>query len=269
MKTTNVRALTECSIMIALSVVLGLIKVAEMPYGGSVTLASMFPIVIIAYRHGISWGMGSALINSLIQLISGVKYFSYFTTWQSILALILFDYVIAFAVFGISGIFRKKMKQNSALALGVLAASFGRYLCHLISGITIWRGISIPFGAAFAYSLGYNATYMIPETIILAAVAIYLGSIIDFKRDIPTRMYKETLDTKVMLLYSAAGLVGVGALITDSALIFPKLQNAESGAFDFAGIADAPWLAIGIVTACAVLACAALAVLAKKQKSAN
>ena len=78
MKKMNVRALTECSVMIALSVVLGFIKVAEMPYGGSVTLASMFPIVIVAYRHGLGWGIGAATANSLVQLISGIKYFSYF-----------------------------------------------------------------------------------------------------------------------------------------------------------------------------------------------
>ena len=78
MKRLNVRALTECSVMIALSVVLGFIKVADMPYGGSVTLASMLPIVIVAFRHGIGWGMGAAATNSLVQLITGIKYFSYF-----------------------------------------------------------------------------------------------------------------------------------------------------------------------------------------------
>ena len=78
MKRINVRALTECSVMIALSVVLGFIKVADMPYGGSVTPASMLPVLILAYRHGTKWGIGSALVASLLQALLGLKNFSYF-----------------------------------------------------------------------------------------------------------------------------------------------------------------------------------------------
>lgn len=267
MKKMNIRALTECSVMIALSVVLGFIKVADMPYGGSVTVASMFPIVVIAYRHGLGWGMGAAITNSLVQLVSGVKYFSYFTTWQSILALILFDYVIAFAIFGIAGIFRKRVKQQSvAIALGALLASVIRYVCHVISGATIWAGLSIPTGAVLAYSLGYNATYMIPETVILVAVSVYLGSIVDFRRTLPTRMQREATDGREMALYSFAGLALLAALVTDCALVFPNLQNADDGSFTFATLGEVSWLAVGIVSAAAVLVAFALVFLAKRRK---
>lgn len=270
MKKINVRALTECSVMIALSVVLGFIEIAKMPYGGSVTPASMFPIVIAAYRHGLGWGMGAAITNSLVQLISGVKYFSYFTTWQSILALILFDYVIAFAIFGIAGIFRKRVKQQSvAIALGALLASVIRYVCHVISGATIWAGLSIPTGAVLAYSLGYNATYMIPETIILVAVSVYLGSIVDFRRALPTRMKREELDSKGMLLYSLAGLSVLGALVADCAIIFPKLQNADDGSFTLASLGEVSWLAVGIVSAAALLVAVALVFLGKRRETSN
>ena len=92
--------LTECSIMIALSTVLSIVEIFRMPYGGSITLASMLPIVILAFRHGVGVGSGSALVASLIQLLLGLKNFQPFTTWQSIIALALFDYVLAFTVFG-------------------------------------------------------------------------------------------------------------------------------------------------------------------------
>ena len=269
MKRLNVRALTECSVMIALSVVLGFIKVADMPYGGSVTLASMLPIVIVAFRHGIGWGMGAATTNSLVQLITGIKYFSYFTTWQSIVALILFDYIFAFAVFGLAGIFKGKMKQNLAIATGALLASLVRYICHVISGATIWAGLSIPTGAALAYSLGYNATYMIPETVILVAVCVYLASIVDFRRTLPVRMQREAVDGVAMTLYSFSGLVLLGAVIADCALVFPHLQNAESGAFDISGLSNVSWLAVIIVTASVAILCAALIVIAKRRSKAT
>ena len=268
MKRMNVRALTECSVMIALSVVLGFIKVAEMPYGGSVTLASMFPIVIVAYRHGFGWGMGAATANSLVQLISGIKYFSYFTTWQSVIALMVFDYVLAFAVFGLAGVFKGRMKQNLSIALGAVLSSMLRYFCHVISGATIWAGLSIPSGAALVYSLGYNATYMIPETVILVAVSIYLGSIVDFRRTLPVRMQKETLDGGVMALYSFAGLSALGAVIADCSLVFPHLQNFESGAFDISGLSNVSWVSVLIVSAVALVASVLLILIAKKKTSA-
>ena len=129
--------LTECSIMIALSTVLSIVKLFEMPYGGSITPAAMLPIVIISYRHGMKVGVGTALVSSIIQLLLGLNNLSYFTTWYSILALVFFDYVLAFTVFGVAGAFRRMTKlQSVSLPLGALAASIVRYLCHTISGAT-------------------------------------------------------------------------------------------------------------------------------------
>ena len=71
MKKSNVLVLTECSIMIALSAVLSIIPIFEMPYGGSITLASFLPIVIVAYRHGIKCGLATAGASSLVQMAAG------------------------------------------------------------------------------------------------------------------------------------------------------------------------------------------------------
>ena len=134
MKTQNVRALTECSIMIALSTVLSVFLLFEMPYGGSVTPASMLPVLILAYRHGTKWGIGSALIASLLQALLGLKNFSYFTTPQSIVALLVFDYILAFVVFGAFGFLRRKTKgQLTAILTASAFASVLRYICHVIS----------------------------------------------------------------------------------------------------------------------------------------
>ena len=175
-------AMIECSMMIALSTVFSLLKIVDMPYGGSVTIASMLPIVIAAYRHGFLWGLGTALTNSVIQLLLGVNNLSYFSTWQSILAIILLDYIVAFGVFAISGLFRRvEKRQNFAFLYGILLSSVLRYICHVISGATVWVGLSIPDNAALLYSLSYNATYMIPETIVLVAIGVYLTSMVDFR----------------------------------------------------------------------------------------
>ncbi len=242
-------AMVECSIMIALSTVLSFIKIIDLPYGGSVTIASMLPIIVAAYRHGGGWAIGTALVNSLIQMLLGLSNFSYFSTWQSFVALALFDYVIAFTVFAIAPAFKKIIKsQNLAMLLGTLIACLLRYACHVISGATIWAGLSIPDEAALLYSLSYNATYMIPDTIILCLVTAYVFSVLDFSREMPRRIKEEAINRTAAYLYMGAGLVTLGVLIADVVMVFSKLQNAVSGEIFAAGLGEVNWLAVGITS---------------------
>ncbi len=254
--------------MIALSTVLSVLKLFEMPYGGSITLASMLPICVVAYRHGYKYGLGTALVTAVIQMLLGLKNFSYFTTPLSIVALALFDYILAFVVFGLAGIFKKAVKNQSvALLSGAAVASVLRYVCHVISGATVWAGLSIPTEAALLYSLSYNATYMVPETIIIALTAGYLGTALDFRYDIPRRVRSERMDSLSSAALIGAGFVVLGALIADTVLVFSKLQNYSSGEFMILGLADVNWLAVGIITATAFLVAAALLIFVKHRES--
>ncbi len=243
-------AMIECSMMIALSTVFSLLKIIDMPYGGSVTIASMLPIVIAAYRHGFLWGLGTALTNSVIQLLLGINNLSYFSTWQSILAIILLDYVVAFGVFAISGLFRRiEKRQNLAFLYGILASSVLRYICHVISGATVWAGLSIPTNAALVYSLSYNATYMIPETIVLIAIGVYLASVIDFSSEYPTRVKMEKIDKVEVYTSIFAWLILIATMIVDIVLIAPYLQDPESGEFVFTYLADVNYVKVAVVSA--------------------
>ena len=135
-----------------------------------------------------------------------------------------------------------------------------RYICHTIGGATVWAGLSIPDSAALIYSIGYNATYMLPETIILAAVAFYLGGVIDFRRELPTRVAKNG-DALAGLMYGIGGLLLLVSLIVDVAIIAPTLQD-ESGMFTLASLGTANWVAVIIVTAIALVLSAALVIYA-------
>lgn len=254
--------MTECSIMIALSTVLSLIKLAELPYGGSITIASMLPIVIAVYRHGGVWGFGCALVNAFIQMLLGLNNFSYFTTWQSIIALAIFDYILAFVVFSLSGIFKKCIKNQAiSMALGALLACVLRYACHVISGATVWAGLSIPSEAALIYSFSYNATYMLPDTIVLVLCTLYIGSVIDFTRQTPTRIATR-FDKFEAYLYIGAGLSVLAGLIVIIANVFPTLQDPESGEFIFANIANTNFTLVIIALAVAFAIAAALVAVA-------
>lgn len=171
--------LTESAIMIALATVISLLKI-EWPFGGSITICSMLPILIIGYRYKALWGCVTGLVYGLVQMIFGLSNFSYATSFVAAIMILLFDYLIAYAVVGFGGLFRNIKSQPLGLALGGLAAGFGRFVCHFISGVTVWGGFAEDM-PAWLYSIVYNGAYMLPETIILMVGAVIVGLIIDFR----------------------------------------------------------------------------------------
>ncbi|MCH5197598.1 MAG: energy-coupled thiamine transporter ThiT [Oscillospiraceae bacterium] len=267
MKISKTQALVESAIMIAIASMLSLIKIVDLPYGGSVTIASMLPIIIIAYRHGIGTGLTAAFAFGVIQQLLGLSSLSYVSTWQSVLAVILLDYIIAFLVLGLGGIFRNRFKdQSPALVCGALLACVLRYACHVISGATVWAGLSIPTSDALLYSFAYNATYMVPETIVLMVAAYYLGSTLDFRNNQPVRLASKESE-KISAFSIIAGLTLSAGVIFDVAAVFSKLQNGETGEWNITGLSDVNWIAVAIASLAAVIVSAVLFVIGKKKKS--
>ncbi|MBQ2285763.1 MAG: energy-coupled thiamine transporter ThiT [Clostridia bacterium] len=177
-KTKNsVYKLTLSAVFVALATVLSLIKVVEMPLGGSVTLLSMLPIVIISVAFGLKWGFGSAFVFALGQLALGLaQVLSWGLTPAMLIGTIVFDYIIAFTVLGIAGIFAKK--GYAGVCGGVALAIFLRFVSHFISGYVIFKNLEQfeIFGSLFTnrpilYSLAYNGFYMLPELVITTVAA--------------------------------------------------------------------------------------------------
>jgi thiamine transporter len=160
------------------------------------------------------------------------------------------------------------MVKNQALAMtaGSLLVCALRYVCHVISGATVWAGLSIPTTAALSYSFIYNATYMIPETIVLTVASLYIGSVIDFRYREPKRIAAAKSEGKSAWMLPVSGMLVSIAVIFDVAEIFEKLQDAETGEFTTANIGDANWLAITIVTAVCFLGAAVLLLMRKISK---
>ena len=268
-QTAQLRALSESALMIALATVLGFIKIIDMPYGGAVTVASMLPVALISYRHGTRRGLFAATVYGGIQQILGLSALSWATSWQAVLAIVLLDYLLAFAVIGFAGAFRKITdNQPLAVTLGCLAVSLMRYACHVISGATVWAGLSIPTEAALAFSFAYNATYMLPETIILLVCAVYVASNIDFRPTVPARMKAQRFSEKQPWIAPTAGLVGVIAAVADTVLIFRHVQD-ESGNFSVEGFALVNWTLVIAVTAVAAIIISAILAIGMAQKNTN
>ena len=263
--------LTESSIMLAMAVILSIVKIAELPYGGSITLASMLPLIIISYRYGLGWGSLTGFVFGLIQMLFGLNNLSYATSVIAAAAIILLDYVFAFTATCFGALFRNVKRPTVAFGLAAFTVCFIRYLFHVISGCTVWAGLSIPTADAFWYSLIYNATYMIPEVIITVVVAVYIAMLLDFSQPQlrPAKTQARSAASRTINIVS--GLIAVGAIVAVVAMVFPKLQNADTGSFDITGIQNANGTVILIIAAAAVVLILGLqivkAILSRKEKA--
>lgn len=186
MQNTKTLKLVEGAIMIALAVVLSFIKFKFLPFGGSITLVSMMPIMIYSIRHGIAWGMLVSVVYAFIQMFIDLgEVIGWGLNVPMLIGCLLFDYIIAFSVLGLAGMFRSK---NVAGGLaGIIVAIVLRYISHVISGFVIfksagliWEGLEI--NNSLLYSLAYNATYLLPEMVFSIIVAVILFSIPQTKK---------------------------------------------------------------------------------------
>lgn len=187
------RRLTETAIMLALAVALSYVQIFSLPMGGSVTLFSQVPIIIIGYRYGAKWGISTGVIYGVLEmLLQGLGNFAYVKGFGSYLILILADYVLAFMVLGLGGAMFKKAIKNQAVALGLGAfvASLLRFLCHFISGVTIWGEYADGWKSVWAYSAGYNGSYMAAEAAISVVGVVLLSIVLDFSS--PTLIRKKS-----------------------------------------------------------------------------
>lgn len=181
-KSNKLYLLIECALMVALATVLSFVRVYKLPLGGSVTLLSMLPICMLSIRHGLKWGLGGGFVYAFLQLMLEIgEIVSWGLTPLALIGCILFDYLIAFTVIGLAGIFRKK--GRSGMIVGIALALFLRFCSHMVSGTLIFD-IWMPEGWSnpFIYSLAYNGSYMLPELIFTVIAAVLLTKTPAFKR---------------------------------------------------------------------------------------
>ena len=155
----DTKVLAEMAITIALATVLSYIKIFHMPYGGSVTLGSMVPILLISFRRDIKVGVTTGIVYGFVQM--------FLDGWFYSPVGMFLDYPFAFGVLGLAGLFKKQP------IIGVIIGLVGRFVGHFISGV-VFFGMYAPEGMSpVFYSAVYNGSYILPEMVI-SAVLIYL-----------------------------------------------------------------------------------------------
>lgn len=185
-KNSKIRVLAEGAIMVAMAFVLSYIKIFRLPWGGSITLLSMLPISIFSIKRGIKAGLFAAFVSALLQLGQGIiadGLLGWGLNPIMLISCIFLDYIGAYTVIGLAGIFRKK-GLGGRLA-GTALAVLMRYIFHIVSGAVIFHSSGMIWEAfstdnEWLYSTLYNGAYMLPEmifTVIGAAVLLKVPQI--------------------------------------------------------------------------------------------
>ncbi|MEW6307802.1 MAG: energy-coupled thiamine transporter ThiT [Bacillota bacterium] len=154
------RAVTHIGVALALATVLSMVKVFELPQGGSVTAGSMIPIVVLAIEFGPRLGLLAGTLYGVIQFF--VEPFVVHP------AQLLLDYPVAFGLLGLAGLSPRLPEFGALLALA------GRFGAHVLSGVIFFRELAPQGTSPLAYSLAYNSSYMVPEAIVTTVAAVFL-----------------------------------------------------------------------------------------------
>ena len=173
-KMSDTRSIVYGAISIALSFALSYAKLFKLPQGGSVTFASLLPLMIYCCMFGTRRGLIVCTIYGVLQalqdpfIIHPMQF--------------LLDYPLAFGLIGVSGIFMEKGvfkdKKVVAFLLGGVLAVVLRYACHVCSGVFAFADYADldKYDTAIAYSMAYNSFAFVDMIIALVAGSTLFAS---------------------------------------------------------------------------------------------
>lgn len=202
-KMSDTRSIVYGAISIALSFALSYAKLFKLPQGGSVTFASLLPLMVYCCMFGTRRGLVVCTIYGVLQalqdpfIIHPMQF--------------LLDYPLAFGLIGVSGIFMEKgvfkEKKIVAFLLGGIIAVVLRYACHVCSGVFAFADYADldKYGSAIVYSMAYNSF-----TFVDMALALVAGSTLFASKSFTALMQKSSDVNKLAsATQTADGATGV------------------------------------------------------------
>ena len=170
--TQSSKSIAYAGICIALSFALSYVKFFTLgAQGGSITFASLLPLMIFAYKFGTKKGVLAGIVYGLLQFIQSPQFYQ---PMQVVL-----DYPVAFGAIGLAGIFKDvKFLKNDLwkFVLGAMLAVALRYTAHVISGYYVFSSWAWEGYGAFAYSAVYNLFCFVDLAIVLVPAVVIFGN---------------------------------------------------------------------------------------------
>jgi thiamine transporter len=161
------------ALAIALSFLLSQIRLYRMPQGGSITAASMLPLMLFSYAFGLVPGLVSGLAFGILNFLQDPVLLP-ITPFYAVCQVAL-DYLLAYGCIGLAALFAKKFRKEAlGLSAGIALVCVLRFACSLLSGVLFFAEYAGDQNV-FLYSTLYNGSYMLPEMIICLAIGLLIG----------------------------------------------------------------------------------------------
>ena len=168
----DARALTYGAICVATAFALSYIKFFSLPQGGSVTFASMLPIILYSYMFGTRKGLVVGVVYGMLQFIQSPQFYQPMQ--------VLLDYPIAFGALGVAGIARKipflKGKMLAEFSVGAIISILLRYFSHVVSGYYVFSSWKMDVYNAVSWAFVYNMFVFADLAIVLVIGLVALST---------------------------------------------------------------------------------------------
>ncbi|MDE7406646.1 MAG: energy-coupled thiamine transporter ThiT [Clostridiales bacterium] len=200
-KPMDTRTITYAAVCVALSFALSYVRLFKMPMGGSITFASMLPLMLFAFMFGSRKGVVVGVIYGLLQAIQD--------PWIIHPAQFVLDYLVAFGAIGLTGCMREvgafKGNMRAQFAVGAIIACALRFIAHYFAGVFAFGVYAAGYADAYGisalaneyfYSFVYQCLYLIPELAIVIVAAMLVLTSTSFRKQIEIRIAAGTKGEK-------------------------------------------------------------------------
>ncbi|MDE6618192.1 MAG: energy-coupled thiamine transporter ThiT [Clostridiales bacterium] len=190
-KPMDTRTITYAAVCVALSFALSYVRLFKMPMGGSITFASLLPLMLFAFMFGSRKGVVVGVIYGILQAVQD--------PWIIHPAQFALDYLVAFGAIGLTGCMRElgafKSNMRAQFAVGVIIACALRFISHYFAGVFAFGSAGldyVKYGSVFAnayfYSFVYQCLYLIPELAIVIVASMLVLTSSSFRKQIEIRI---------------------------------------------------------------------------------
>ena len=174
------KSVTYAAICIAMSFALSFMRLVRLPQGGSITPASLLPIMLYACMFGVKKGVFVGFTYGLLQAFQDPNVLHP--------AQFLLDYPIAFAWIGLAGLFAhfKSLEKYPKLqfAIGGTLGGIGRFFMHFLSGGFAFGAFAPEGTPVLVYSFLYQAGYVLPDLLLAICVGAVLFNSKSFVKEV-------------------------------------------------------------------------------------
>lgn len=190
-------AATLIAITFTLDIVTGIIPGLNisMPLGGRILGISLLPLALIGFWLGFKYGLIAGIMYGVISFFYDGYSFAYFASniGETFLIFML-DYVIAFAGFSVTGLFRQGLKKRSHFVYALIIAFTIRWASSTVVGAILWATFATGHewtnnlyvglnSNGLLYSGIYNMIYNITSFSLVSFIGLMTFKQLGFMRD--------------------------------------------------------------------------------------